>query len=57
MDCQQLFARLVTEGDIDPHSAWSMSFVDAIALLDTWRSHPPIRLMISRYLKYPEPEW
>ncbi len=34
-----------------------MPFPDVVTLVNAWASHPPLRLMISRFLEYKEDEW
>ena len=42
---------------MQPTEAWKLPFPDVIALLNAWCHHPPLRIMISRFLEYPEGEW
>jgi|GEM_PF-4711626 len=52
-----LWARLVTDGGIDPIQAWEIPFPEVVALINAWAEHPPLRWMISRFFEYPEGKW
>ncbi len=52
-----LWCRLVTEGGIDPLTAWEIPFPDAVALINAWAKHPPLRWMISRFFEFDEKDW
>jgi len=47
----------VTEGNLDPETAWNLEIPDAFALLMAWAKHPPLRFMLSKFLGYDEERW
>lgn len=57
VDFRRLFARLVTEGNIDPESAWNLEVPDALTLIDCWTYHPTLRYMLSKFIGYAEEGW